>query len=165
MNDMSFPQEERHFSIKLIFHCHRCGVEADQETVQRDWLTPYNVYDGPNATLQTQLCPKCAKYHLRFILKNIRIGRISQFFSPGYSWCGKCKTTWNLVDEHTTYYSAHSGCFSMCEKCWRETEPTDRLPFYREWWDEAQKYPNPNRISWEGLKEIVLAENAPSPSQ
>lgn len=67
---------------------------------------------------------------------NVRIGRFSprlaQWLSCGYGWCLRCKTPWNLVDDHETYYDISNGCFPLCEKCWTELTPRGRLPFYRE---------------------------------
>lgn len=78
-----------------------------------------------------------------------RVGRISRLVSPGYGWCKRCLTTWNFVEGHTTIYEqgpgfeimgrrfpgASSGCFPLCEKCWRACTIAERLPYYRELWD------------------------------
>jgi hypothetical protein len=67
---------------------------------------------------------------------NLRIGRISQWLAPGYSWCGRCKTNWAFVKSHDTEYSRSGGCFPLCEKCWRGLTPAQRLPYYRDLWQE-----------------------------
>jgi len=75
-----------------------------------------------------------------------RIGRVSQWLSPGFSWCEHCKTTWNWVWGHSTAFlwckgedltpdsegrfSGGSGMFPLCELCWRELTPETRLPYY-----------------------------------
>lgn len=62
---------------------------------------------------------------------NVRIGRISRLIStPGYSWCGRCKTTWPYVKPHRTWYNEYSACFPLCEKCWAELTPEERMPYY-----------------------------------
>lgn len=62
---------------------------------------------------------------------NWRIGRISHLVSPGCSWCGRCKTTWNFVAPHFTYYTQGAACFALCEKCWVElATPAARVPYY-----------------------------------
>ncbi len=72
-----------------------------------------------------------------------RLGRLSQWISPGYSWCGRCKTTWNWVEGHSTQFlwcegdnsndkNSGSGMFPLCEYCWHELTPEQRLPFYLE---------------------------------
>lgn len=68
---------------------------------------------------------------------NLRLGPISRILSPGYGCCGRCRTTWNFVRHHTTFYTAADGCFPLCEKCWQDLEsPEARLPFYRALWSE-----------------------------
>ena len=44
--------------------------------------------------------------------------------------CYRCRVTWKWVDGHNTNYSNGSGCFPLCEECWSELTPKDRLPFY-----------------------------------
>lgn len=66
---------------------------------------------------------------------NLRIGRVSptlaSLLGPGYSRCRRCKTPWNWVHYHVTDYSPGHGCLPLCEKCWIELTPEQRLPFYR----------------------------------
>ena len=71
-----------------------------------------------------------------------RIGRISHFLTPGFGWCGRCLTTWKFVEGHATYFlwcdevrnprDASSGMFPLCEQCWSDLTPAERLPYYRE---------------------------------
>jgi hypothetical protein len=85
---------------------------------------------------------------------NIRIGRISQWLTPTYGWCGACKTTWPFVSGHSTQYDRLWGMFPLCEKCWSERTPVERLPYYRalfERWDD------PTLVDWDGIERAVLA--------
>lgn len=50
--------------------------------------------------------------------------------SDGYSACQACGTSWDQVAWHNTQYSVHAGCFPLCEECWAERTPRERLPFY-----------------------------------
>lgn len=70
---------------------------------------------------------------------NLRIGRISKLFSPGFSSCGRCLTTWTFVPLHRTPIEGGtiSACFPLCQKCWAGLTPDERLPFYR---DLAQQW-------------------------
>ena len=61
---------------------------------------------------------------------NIRIGPISQKITPHLGTCLHCKTTWRFVKPHATPFNEHEGAFPLCEKCWRELTPEQRLPFY-----------------------------------
>jgi hypothetical protein len=87
---------------------------------------------------------------------NIRIGRISHYLSPGYSWCHRCLTAWRFVRWHsTTYHIKGHGCFPLCEKCWRELTPEQRLPFYRELWVEWGM-PTDEHHNWPDIAYAVL---------
>lgn len=64
---------------------------------------------------------------------NLRIGRTGQLFAPGYGWCLRCETPWLFVHYHLTPYGSHGrGCLPLCEKCWTELTPAQRVPFYRD---------------------------------
>lgn len=81
---------------------------------------------------------------------NLRIGPISRLLSPGYSECHRCCTTWRFVKPHSTDYESHDTYFvddtgkfkipavmklginPLCEKCWSELTPEQRLPYYRQ---------------------------------
>ena len=70
-------------------------------------------------------------------------GLILGLLIPGYSSCGRCLTPWKFTKEHTTKFTENRGCFPLCEKCWSELTPQERLPYYHdllgEW--ERQGYP------------------------
>lgn len=56
-----------------------------------------------------------------------RIGR-----ARGYGGCFACGVTWDWKEHHTTYYKPSDGCFALCEVCWSNRTPEERLPFYAE---------------------------------
>ena len=58
------------------------------------------------------------------------IAAVTRPFSPFYSTCGRCDRPWSVCTGHSTPYSEHSGCFPLCERCWRELSPQERLPYY-----------------------------------
>lgn len=90
---------------------------------------------------------------------NIRIGRISQYLTPGYGHCYRCLTTWPFVECHCTdYYEENGGwrgCFPLCEKCWSELTPEDRLPYYWRRW-VAWGMPTDKRHYWPDIASAVL---------
>lgn len=104
----------------------------------------------------------------RLGLHNRRLGRISQLINPYTGSCGRCHTTWTFVCEHDTPYSDDSGCFPLCEKCWAELTPEQRLPYYRRLWeswpdthrktapDGTEIPPLPTEIWWQ-IQRAVLA--------
>ena len=64
---------------------------------------------------------------------NLRIGRIGRLLAPGYGWCLRCRTPWLFVRWHHTFFGSRChGCLPLCETCWAELTPAQRLPFYRE---------------------------------
>lgn len=74
---------------------------------------------------------------------NVRIGGISKIFSPSFSQCRKCKTTWLFVKPHVTVYKDGNGAFPLCEKCWSSLTPSQRTLYYNqllnEWKSDEQK--------------------------
>ena len=56
--------------------------------------------------------------------------KLAQLLYPGYSFCGRCKMPWSLVELHNTHYNNHQGCFPLCEDCWNDLSINDRLPYY-----------------------------------
>lgn len=91
---------------------------------------------------------------------NPRIGRVSQLLTPSYSWCLRCETTWAFVKWHDTMYgNGGHGCIPLCQKCWAELTPLERLPFYRqliESWHE--KWPQFRDMTFD--QEWALVEKA-----
>jgi hypothetical protein len=90
---------------------------------------------------------------------NIRIGRISWLISaPNLSWCYRCHTTWAYVVPHETRYSVSSACFPLCEKCWADLTPEQRLPYYEalisEW---MMSHPSHHVDSADQIRAAVLA--------
>ncbi len=76
--------------------------------------------------------------------------------------CGRCRMSWKWVKSHSTEYSASGGMFPLCERCWSELSPGDRVPFYRELWDGWQKtrneYPTLEAtVGWESVRAAVMA--------
>lgn len=146
------------FSVK----CHKCDAhtQMDERAMCRaGWDAFIHVSQGNDAWLQTQLCPRHARWWtLRYWCRRFewRIGRISSWLSPGFSWCFRCKTNWDYVHGHVTHFGDGSGSFPLCEKCWTGLTPTQRLPFYRQLFDRqaAQE----SERDWNMVETAVLAE-------
>jgi len=94
---------------------------------------------------------------------NIRLGTWSQKLAPGFSWCFRCETPWRFVHGHDTPYAYdHQGavtrsCFPLCEKCWAELTPEQRLPYYRQLWDVWTSSGSVEDRDWQGIEAAVLA--------
>lgn len=144
--------------FRLLCECHKCGSQEEQSTVRKNWLTPWHVWQG-NGWLQTQLCPDCAKWKPLYWIKvvwRIRIGRLSNWLAPGYGACGRCHTNWHFCEGHSTDVpGTGSGLFPLCEQCWAELAPAQRLPYYRELYESWREHRD---YSWDTLKAAVLNE-------
>jgi hypothetical protein len=146
----------------MTARCHLCGRVAQNRFAREHWLTPYFLDKG-QTVLQTQICRHCARSHpslrvralywIRIVWK-LRIGRISSYLTPGYSVCGRCRTTWAFVRQHCTNYNDHSGMFPLCEQCWAALSPKRRLPYYRKVWRSWGK--SLDCDDWRSLERNVL---------
>jgi hypothetical protein len=87
---------------------------------------------------------------------NIRLGTWSQRLAPGYSWCFRCETPWLFVPNHTTDYRPDKGCFALCEKCWQELTPQQRLPYYRQLWEHWNQSGLSEAEEWQEIEMAVL---------
>jgi hypothetical protein len=47
-----------------------------------------------------------------------------------YGSCYKCNITWDQCKGHATPINKSESMFPLCEKCWIELTPEQRLPFY-----------------------------------
>ena len=83
-----------------------------------------------------------------------RIGKMSKLFTPNLSSCGKCKTTWGFVEPHNTQYSRCYGMFPLCEECWSELTPQERLPYYEQL---IKRWGNVSEEDKTLIREAVLA--------
>lgn len=100
-------------------------------------------------------------------------GVLSRMKYPNRGWCTRCGRAWDSVHGHTTHYcvqqfggtceapfhdgglSMHGGCFPMCQDCWSELKPEDRLPFYRILMDHwGESCDTPTRLA---IEHSVLA--------
>jgi hypothetical protein len=57
------------------------------------------------------------------------VGMLAKPFSPGFGDCHRCGRTWNIAKHHITEFGK-GGCFPLCEACWSELTPIQRLPYY-----------------------------------
>jgi len=69
----------------------------------------------------------------------------------------RCWRSWEITKSHPTHYSNGRGCFPLCEECWRELAPEQRLPFYRKLYDQWLKEPASDLPAFQEIKDAVLA--------
>jgi hypothetical protein len=80
--------------------------------------------------------------------------------------CGRCKVSWKWVEGHLTLYSCGSACFPLCEKCWSDLTPEERVPYYRElfdkWRSDAIRFNSDSStysdVLWQQILTAVLTE-------
>jgi hypothetical protein len=108
-------------------------------------------------------------YEVWFWEKILLLRKIAGFFArlifPMYSACGRCGMTWNVTKYHSTYVPVGRGLFPLCESCWKDLTPQDRLPYYRKLYEswlvpvilpDGTPYKGPN-MTWEEIETAVLA--------
>ena len=86
------------------------------------------------------------------------LGSVARWCSPGYSQCLHCGRPWNLCKAHHTFYTTSAACFPLCERCWCELTPEQRLSYYRHLWAKWQQddSPKPPEI-WVQIEQAVLS--------
>lgn len=64
-------------------------------------------------------------------------GRLLNWAHPGYGKCSRCGRVWAICEPHITPYDGYGvrfkeygGCFALCQECWEELTPQERLPHY-----------------------------------
>lgn len=83
------------------------------------------------------------------------MAKLAKPFSSGLSSCGRCNRTWNICTGHTTQYNEYSGCFPLCEECWGELTPEQRLPYYMDLMDIWESGGRPPSVR-EDVRKAVL---------
>ena len=90
------------------------------------------------------------------------VGFIQRLLKPGHhGWCGRCGRSWAFLDcrkdAHMTDYTKSRACFPLCEDCWGELSPEDRLPYYKRLWERWQEPPYaPPPYVWKLIERAVL---------
>lgn len=79
---------------------------------------------------------------------------------PSYGNCYRCQLTWATVKGHMTQFvgdelTGGTSLFPLCEDCWQELTPQERLPFYRQLWLSWHQW-GPVSHSWEAIEKAVM---------
>ena len=93
--------------------------------------------------------------------RHLGITGISRLAAWGCPRCPRCRTTWAHVRGHLTYYTGGHSAFALCERCWADLTPAQRLPYYRalldDWKREAPQDAADLEGDWPAMREAVLA--------
>jgi hypothetical protein len=101
---------------------------------------------------------------------------ISHLRHPNSSVCGLCKYAWPDLKEHFVLISDGWSIFALCEKCWNNLTPKERLPYYvklyRSWnekedreqllrnqilgWAEPTAFGGPNYVALQAIPNDLL---------
>ena len=85
-----------------------------------------------------------------------RYSFVYRFFAPSYGSCYRCKMPWNVVEGHATPYREGNACFPLCEQCWRELTPEERIPYYSMLFYEWGHRPGCPAVLWNQIRAAVL---------
>lgn len=131
-------------TLRMYSPCDVCDTEVENDMIFHRRLP------DTSGWLQYSLCDK----HLPILEPRTHIWkhqwRIGRQLATllglgiGLGGCYKCGTPWDCVRSHTTPFAHYSGCFALCEKCWQELTPQQRLPYYEKLmaqWGDAKTLP------------------------
>jgi len=86
-----------------------------------------------------------------------KIGLLSEKMFPNLASCGRCHMSYGVETSHSTPYTKGSGCFPLCEYCWNDTTPEERLPYYMNLVDSWVSHgdDNYNGRSWDQVRKLI----------
>ena len=92
-------------------------------------------------------------------------GFLARLIFPLYSACGRCGMPCRVTKTHVTRVNEGGGMFPLCESCWKDMTPQERLPYYRklyESWLRPVILPDGTKskmtnMTWEEIEIAVLA--------
>jgi len=73
----------------------------------------------------------------------------------GIGCCERCTITWHDAKYHSTSINSNSGMFPLCEECWQELSPAERVPFYGALWAAWHQWGKPD-IAWLDIEDAVM---------
>jgi len=85
------------------------------------------------------------------------LGKVSEIMFPDFASCKRCHISIAVQDFHSTPYSKGSGCFPLCEYCWNDMKPEERLPYYMGLVDSWVLHGGGdyNGVSWEDVRSMI----------
>lgn len=94
-------------------------------------------------------------------------GFFARLIFPFYSACLRCGMPWRVTKHHSTNVTERSGMFPLCETCWKDLIPKERIPYYRKLYEswirtapsslpDGTPYKGPN-VTWSEIETAVLA--------
>ena len=91
--------------------------------------------------------------------ERIREARQRNLDYPGYGGCYRCQRRWPICQSHATPFRNQDGekhgCFPLCQECWEELTPEQRLVYYQQLWAEWESWDKMPREEWHRIEEAV----------
>jgi hypothetical protein len=78
---------------------------------------------------------------------------------PGYGRCYRCQRNWKICNSHCTMFKEDKegaeGCFPLCQECWEELTPDQRLVYYQQLWAEWLVWGERPMEEWQSIENAV----------
>lgn len=84
------------------------------------------------------------------------VGYFARIRFPLYSSCLRCGMPWRITKPHSTMVNERGGCFPLCEACWKDLAPAERVKYYKKLYDSWLKTGHAN-MAWEEIEAAVVA--------
>lgn len=85
-------------------------------------------------------------------------GTVQRRNHPGQSTCMRCQLPWALCDSHSVKMSERKSCFAICEDCWQELAPEERLIYYEALFHEWAMMSSEAWDDWQAVKDNILKD-------
>lgn len=92
---------------------------------------------------------------MKTLEERIILGHQERSSDPDWGSCFRCGRPWKNIHGHNTAYGSKGfGCFPLCEDCWSELTPEERLPYYRALYDS---WTPDCQDDWNEIEQAVMA--------
>lgn len=130
--------------------CHGCNgkgwviVDTQSSNAGKEYVTrcAYNKEEG--------------KRSKKTFSERLAIGRTQQKNYSSYSTCMRCQLPWPLCDIHDIKMDETSSCFAICEDCWQELPPSERLVYYRALFNKWEMEGTHKWLKWPQVEKNIL---------
>lgn len=74
----------------------------------------------------------------------------------GYSGCLRCGDSWNWKRRHSLWLSGNQGIFPLCEECWLELSPEQKLHYCEQLFNEWEAISAKHGLSLEDKESLMM---------
>lgn len=88
------------------------------------------------------------------------IAGLTRFLAPLFGhWvlegCWSCGIHEAVVPEHSLAFSEGTGCIILCEGCWRDLSLSEKIKYYRQWYDKVIGDQTDYEFTWEQIEMAI----------